>query len=192
MGTEQAKGKLRAGRFLRVLIGLLVLAAAYRVWTLATGPSRPADLLSVRNAAAQWLAESTPLPLDDRGVIMASALDPGLVELGVDRIEVERFDPQALGVIRPGADGVPGAGGIDDNGDGIVDNRIELGATRSDDQCVVVPPGDHVATTQPRLVLQRGAFAPEIPALRSDHHPRRRAIVIGKSGKEAWSFLVQL
>lgn len=192
METERAEGIVRTSPFLAVFIVLLVIATAYRVWTLSTGPSQPADLTLVRDAAAAWLADTTPLPVDERGVIAASSLDPRLMELGVDRIELERFDPQALVVIRPGADGKPGTAGIDDNGDGIVDNRIELGATRSDDQCVVVAAGDTVSTDPTRLVLQRGAFAPETSAAESDQPPRRRAIVIGHSDKEPWSFLVQL
>lgn len=69
------------------------------------------------------------------------------------------FDPTAVVVIRPGADGMPGSAGTDDNRNGIIDDRLELGATHSDDVCQVVSaeafqsiPADQV------MLLQQGAF----------------------------------
>ena len=88
------------------------------------------------------------------------------------------FDPDALIIIGPGADRLPGRAGIDDGGNGVTDERTELGATGSDDVCRVVF-GDEAARisdddstsvliaqpsvliVQPSvLIVQRGAFRP--------------------------------
>lgn len=167
----------------------LLLAVSYRTWTLATAPSKPENLSLVRQAVSQWLASVSPLPADSKGVISDSELDPKLATLGVTRIEFQSFDPQALVVIRPGADGQPGVAGVDDNGDALVDNRLELGATRSDDQCVVISPDDNVAENEMMLVLQRGAYVLSNTSNGSGHRPR--AVVFGESIDSPWSFIVE-
>ena len=99
---------------------------------------------------------------------------PGKPVSGVMMID----DPDALIIIGPGADGLPGRAGIDDGGNGVTDERTELGATGSDDVCRVVF-GDEAARisdddstsvliaqpsvliVQPSvLIVQRGAFRP--------------------------------
>ncbi len=89
----------------------------------------------------------------------------------------QSFDPTAVVVIRPGADHQPGRAGTDDNRNGIVDDRLELGATHSDDVCQVVSaetfqsiPADQV------MLMQRGAFVtlpddnPELAQRRIEFH----------------------
>ena len=189
--ADQADGLGRSSGLFALAVGLILLAAAVRLGSLLSAPSPPADLSPVRSAASQWLQTTSPLPLDAEGSIAASSLDPQLVELGVQRIVVQRFDPTALVMIRAGADGQPGVAGVDDNGDGIVDNRSELGATRSDDECVVIAGEERIPSGEPTLVLQQGAFVPANDASPPPDSQRpARAVVSGKSGQNSWSFLV--
>lgn len=198
-GATVASGRERNVTFgMLVLVGGLVgLAAVFRCWTLVTAPSQPAELTAARSAVQQWLADTSPPPINDEGNIPASSLDPQLRALGVDRVEIQQFDPKALVVIRGGADGQPGVAGVDDNGDGLIDNRSELGATRSDDECVVVPSardasvGIEEAEQEVTLVLQRGAFVPVTDPAELRTTKSRRAAVFGQSGGRPWSFVVQ-
>ncbi len=59
-----------------------------------------------------------------------------LSQTGIDRVERQQFDDSAAVLSACGVDGQPGQAGQDDNLDGIADNAAELGAVRSDDQCV--------------------------------------------------------
>ncbi len=188
--VDQADVPGRAPRRLGLVVVVILLAAAVRLWSLLSAPSPPPDLSPVRLAVSQWLQETSPLPLDADGSISVSSLDPRLVELGVQRIDVQRFDPTALVMIRAGIDGQPGVAGVDDNGDAPVDNRSELGATRSDDVCVVIKADDRPPSDEPTLVLQRGAYVPAEDWVAQDQGIRQRGVVIGQSGEDHWSFLV--
>ena len=78
------------------------------------------------------------------------------------QLKVQQFDPGAVVAILPGLDGKPGVAGVDDNGNGQTDERIELGATQSDDRCLAMN-GDVARAMNPRpLILQRGAFVPVV------------------------------
>lgn len=92
----------------------------------------------------------------------------------------ERYDDLALVVIDVGADGAPGQAGVDDAGNGVTDDRDELGATKSDDLCHVVFGADAKRTTfdtnnNPRLTLVKGAFRPIQPGegLQNEENVRR-------------------
>ena len=179
-------------RVVRLVAGVIMLAAVIRLASLLTAPAPPPDLTPARLATSQWLQATSPLPTDGDGSINSSALDPRLVQLGVERIDVQRFDPNALVLILAGSDGQPGVAGVDDNGDTLVDNRIELGATRSDDVCVVVKADDRPPADVPALLLQRGAFLPLDDSTKPQQRGRRRAIVIGQTGQDHWSFVVPI
>lgn len=73
-----------------------------------------------------------------------------------------RFDADALVVIRPGPDNAPGILGIDDGGNGTTDEPGELGATGSDDECLVLFGAEtqEAAKDPMTLILQKGAFRP--------------------------------
>lgn len=191
LGADR-ESERRSPRTLGLVVVVILVAAAVRFGSLWTAPSPPPDLSKVRQVVSQWLSDTSPLPLEADGSIAASSLDPKLVELGVTRIEVQRFDPNALVMIRAGVDGQPGVAGVDDNGDALVDNRSELGATRSDDVCVVVAADDRPQPDEPVLVLQRGAFVPADDSEADDQGVRQRGVVIGQSGDDRWSFLVAL
>lgn len=75
------------------------------------------------------------------------------------------FDPDALVIIDAGADGLPGQAHVDDGGNGVVDERSELGATGSDDQCRIVFGDEAVSVKQLSkdstvMIVQHGAFRP--------------------------------
>ncbi len=187
---SESESETRLPRALPLAAILILFAAALRGWSLWTAPLPPPDLSSVRLAVSQWLETASPLPLEADGSIAAASLEPRLLELGVNRIQFERFDPDALVLMRPGKDGQPGVAGVDDNGDGMTDNRSELGATRSDDVCVVVPQGARPPADEPTLVLQRGAFVSAAATPSPDSIYPQRAIVFGGTGQDAWSFLL--
>lgn len=183
-------------RELAVLAIVILLAAAVRLGSVLTAPAHPADLAQIRAAVVQWLASlssassnSNSLPSEFAGSVSASSLDRRLVELGVSRIEIQLYDQDAVVLIRAGVDGQPGVAGVDDNGDGIVDNRAELGATRSDDICVVAA-ADQDFAEEPALILERGAMVPDVRPQRIESNDRRRANVIGQTGQDRWSFVV--
>lgn len=73
----------------------------------------------------------------------------------------QKFDPDAKVWIVPGTDGEPGWAGWDDNQNGVVDDRGELGAAWSDDHCVT--PADQLYMPLYRSrsrVINRGAYVP--------------------------------
>jgi prepilin-type N-terminal cleavage/methylation domain-containing protein len=92
---------------------------------------------------------------------------------GVLGMDVRGFDADAPLVIQSGSDQLPGRAGIDDNGNGDVDDVLELGSAGSDDQLVTpADPGYAAAVRLPLLgagypvpaplnsqrVVERGAY----------------------------------
>ncbi len=63
-----------------------------------------------------------------------------VVSPGMLAFDLRWFDPRAPVYITAGADAQPGVLGADDDGNGVIDDRSELGAMHSDDQ--IVTPGD--------------------------------------------------
>lgn len=157
-----------------VLIAAVAGLAAWRSMALLTAPDLAPVHIPAAEIRAVLLSAGEPTPPAD-----------ALATLGVTMIEYQRFDPQALLVATPGPDQQPGRAGADDNFNGIVDDRAELGATYSDDVCRVLTadqaddlPADTV------MVLQQGAFVP------ADEKSWSRAIVSGQTDGEAWSMVV--
>lgn len=70
--------------------------------------------------------------------------------------EEEVWDSELPIWITPGADGMPGWAGWDDNRNGEIDEANELGAAWSDDFCVVEM--DHQTSAPNGRVLDRGGF----------------------------------
>lgn len=173
---------------LGAIIAVMLAATLRLVGTLASDVKQPSDLQSVRELV---IAEWNQLSADD--ISRRAEISPRLAEAGVTEITVERFDTQALVVIRPGHDAKPGTAGVDDNANGIVDEDGELGATGSDDVCVVLPNEQSLQSlTGPTLALQRGAFVPVTGDERTETSHQRRAIVRGQTEGDRWSFLVAL
>ena len=73
------------------------------------------------------------------------------------------WDPQAAVFVSAGKDGQPGMADVDDDGNGAIDDRLELGATGSDDP-VLTPEHPEYASARsgrvPALLLSRGAMRP--------------------------------
>ncbi len=102
------------------------------------------------------------------------------------RLSVHRWDESAPVYVTVGADGKPGIAGIDDDGDGVIDDLGELGATGSDDR-VVAPqqPGYRAAAAGEIVsrVISRGALV----AIESDLLlPPPRADDSDSEGSEVW------
>ena len=80
----------------------------------------------------------------------------------IDEPSAERFEfsADAMVILGVGHDGQPGRAGVDDNGNGMLDDPSELGAVGSDDECLA--PSDEgydVTFNQPHsIVISRGAF----------------------------------
>lgn len=105
----------------------------------------------------EWLFEGQPLTLQSENTpdIARRTWQEAVIEL-----TLQQFDPDAVVAILAGDDGQPGVAGIDDNGNGVTDDRSELGATHSDDRCETMS-GELAKNITPRpLILQRGAFVP--------------------------------
>jgi hypothetical protein len=162
------------------LILVLAIVAGWRLVMLAHVPALDRDLRAARQAVIDWIDQGPTLDRD--------SLPDNLQELGIDSIQFEQFQPQALVFMQPGPDGQPGEAGVDDNGNGIIDDKSELGATRTDDVLNVT--AGQIESDRPTLVLQRGAFVPvsRQAALRGDQP--WHAVVRGHSSGETWSFVL--
>ncbi|MDM4016557.1 hypothetical protein [Roseiconus lacunae] len=70
------------------------------------------------------------------------------------------FDADAAILLTSGADGLPGRGGEDDNLNGIIDDRSEMGAVPSDDRCLSpADPGySGAADRDETMVISRGTY----------------------------------
>ena len=123
------------------------------------------------------------LPVVDRDFDLATDLPDQITS-----VRYQAFDPDAVLVVQPGPDGMPGSAGGDDNMNGVIDDRAELGATNSDDQCVTLS-ADQLAMlpTDDVLVLQHGVFVDvDQPRPRSNS----RAFLFGLDNRDRpWSII---
>ena len=73
-----------------------------------------------------------------------------------------QFDPEALVILGPGADGLPGRAGVDDQLNGQVDEVSEMGAVGSDDVCLAPwQTGYAELKEQPGAVaISKGSYLP--------------------------------
>jgi hypothetical protein len=78
--------------------------------------------------------------------------------LGKTQFTGQQFDPSARVRLLPGLDGQPGTADFDDNVNGVIDDAGELGATFSDDLCVVEASQAPANPIEPSIVLQHGAY----------------------------------
>lgn len=182
----------------RFLVSIVVVAVAARLVSMWDAPRFPLDDLSNVREHVSMAASS--------GQVVTLA--------NVTEVEWQRFDPKARVRLLPGKDLAPGGKEIDDNANGVVDDAGELGATHSDDICVVEASSDPASDIKPSVVLQRGAYVPvpfddlypkatdpssskpgsENGSVAISGVPNRspRAVVHGYSRGRAWSFLVDL
>ena len=111
--------------------------------------------------------------------------------LGRTRFVQQHFDPSARVRLLPGLDGQPGTAEFDDNVNGVVDDAGELGATFSDDLCVVEASQEPASQIEPSIVLQRGAYVAADRHLSppTTRHPGR-ILVLHQGQDDAWSFVL--
>lgn len=110
--------------------------------------------------------------------------------LGRTRFIEQHFDPSARVRLLPGLDGQPGTADFDDNANGVVDDAGELGATFSDDLCVVEASQAPTNSIEPSIVLQRGAYvAGEKYFTEPPPHPDR-ILVLHQGQDDSWSFVL--
>ncbi len=148
-----------------------------------------AAALRLALVVANTIAPLSPLPVVD---LRGDPAESELAELGVTDIVHQQFDPAAVVAVQAGPDAMPGVAGADDNSNGVIDDRLELGATRSDDVCSVLTKSqlDNLPSDQ-IMVLDHGAF---VPLGDQGMKPETvRAIVFGTdpNGKH-WSVVVDL
>jgi len=194
--------KRLATLFTIVAIATLVLAVAYR----AIGLSQ-ANTLAENSRALQIRISALQADLRDRLTVPAGesemdqvawdriqqdilSLHPPLASR--TRFQWQRFDPDARVRLLPGADGQPGTIDVDDNANGVIDDPGELGATYSDDQCMVEASESAPSAITPSAVLQLGAFVPmNQMAWQPGEHPVR---LLGQhqDASDTWSFLFEL
>ena len=110
--------------------------------------------------------------------------------LSQTRFIPQQFDPAARVRLLPGLDGQPGTADFDDNANGVIDDAGELGATFSDDLCVVEASQTPANLIQPSIVLQRGAYVATQERITQSTHYRDRIVVLYEGRDNSWSFVL--
>ncbi|MGV3484443.1 MAG: hypothetical protein ACO1RT_08495 [Planctomycetaceae bacterium] len=107
--------------------------------------------IRVRGDKLQWTAEDGAV----HNLQVAGTAPPRV------QLQISRWDQDAPVYVTAGQDRQPGAAGIDDDGNGVTDDRQELGATGTDDE-VLTPKDSQYEQAHsgdlPALVLSRGAM----------------------------------
>ena len=177
---------MASGRF--VVVALVLFAGAMRGWSLWTH-----DGLEFARPAPELVRSLCDSHDFDASAIASSSVAR---ELGVQRVSVAVFDPDAAVLLVPGPDGRPGKIGVDDDADGVVDNSSELGAMYSDDLCLSpADDGYWSAIEDPaHRVVSRGAFVSVDDAVNLDTvnsaDREVRLTLFGSTNGTAWQQLV--
>lgn len=181
------------------LMAVFACMAVFRLWAAVTVtdplPSQTRLSQQVRQHLdeatseqwSEWLFDRQPLeiPLSTKPETSNASTQTQKVYL-----ELQQFDSDAVVAILPGVDGKPGVAGVDDNGNGVTDDRSELGATQSDDRCETID-ADHLRLSERKpFVLQRGAFVSVSSSTQWNPDAEFRVVVIGKLEGESWSFIL--
>lgn len=190
--------------FLIGTIGVLMLGIAIRSTSLLQSHTIAIEsnaigsqMESLRNSLQSSLAniEQPATDLDDAGRPQIQD-DLKLVfqdqpdQLSKTQLIVQHFDPSARVRLLPGLDGQPGTADFDDNVNGVIDDASELGATFSDDLCVVEASQEPASQIKPSMVLQRGAYvATQARITQPAGHPDR-ILVLFEGLDNSWSFVL--
>jgi hypothetical protein len=184
----------------RILAAVVVLiAAGVRLWTFADPALRPLDdlrpirelvLADQEKMTSKWIDDSNRVRKQHSSNLIE--MTQRVADAGVREIVFERFDPDAVVLMRSGPDMQPGVAAVDDNANGIVDDASELGATGSDDVCLVQRASPDPSDDEITLVLQHGAFVPALPSELKNRSSQWRARVKGQSNGDHWSLLVEM
>ncbi len=79
---------------------------------------------------------------------------------------------------------------MDDNDNGVIDDAGELGATFSDDVCVVEASHAPAHPTDPGIVLQRGAYVDTHECFTQTTRYPNRLLVLYQGQDKPWSFVL--
>ena len=110
--------------------------------------------------------------------------------LSKTQLMVQHFDPSARVRLLPGLDGQPGTADFDDNVNGVIDDAGELGATFSDDLCVVETSQEPASQIEPSIVLQRGAYVTAEKRFTQPTRYHDRILVLHQGQNDSWSFVL--
>ncbi|MGB7325770.1 MAG: hypothetical protein WBD31_12925 [Rubripirellula sp.] len=125
---------------------------------------------------------------------LAGALVQPAAEIQFDApVATKTYDSGAVVGVDAGLDGLPGIALVDDGFNGIVDDRVELGATGSDDRLIVLSETAYQADPDgPPLVLQRGAWldANTVPSV-DESGPPTRQFFQGHNDAGVWEVMRQ-
>jgi len=105
-------------------------------------------------------------------------------------VTAQHFDSAARIRLLPGLDGQPGTADFDDNANGVIDDAGELGATFSDDLCVVEASQAPSNPSQPSIVLHRGAYVGTHQRVNQPAHYPDRLLVVYEGHDKSWSYIV--
>jgi hypothetical protein len=145
-----------------VLIAAVVAGALYRLVMLTPALNMQAvgsPLDSLHDLPPIHSIEVTADRLTLRGPNNESLLsiDPA----SFDAVGISQWDAEAPVFVTAGRDGQPGVALVDDDGNGVVDDRLELGATQSDDE-MLTPDGPGYPQAENgsvvAMTLSRGAM----------------------------------
>ena len=180
------------------MIPLLTAVALYRVWCISEIDAKNEVSGNLVKQVAQrlatapsqqrlsWLIGQQPLDLPCQD----HSLDESLQNSGTCLVRLQQFDSSAAIAILPGLDGQPGVAGVDDNGNGVVDDRSELGATHSDDRCESMSEKALREVGKTFLVLQRGAFMDVTAIEQVIPNAEKRVSVHGQCDGTPFAFLI--
>ncbi|MCC9642335.1 hypothetical protein LOC71_08615 [Rhodopirellula sp. JC740] len=156
-----------------VSLGLITAGCVWRaLWIVACVPDRTDTADQVRKVVTTSIQQDlrvagwseSQIDAAELSLLVRAAKSPASSDVNPDlsnwnRTSVQRFDPEAEVWIVPGKDGQPGWAGWDDDQNGTVDDRSELGAAWSDDHCVTPLSPDFPAIPRERSrIINRGTF----------------------------------
>jgi hypothetical protein len=138
------------------VIGVLI-AAAYRgvgLWPQEPeqAPLMPLELTNDDFVSAVMMPD---------GLLTLTRRDGSFHELSTTQIQLFAWDSAAPVYVTAGPDKQPGVSGVDDEGNGVIDDRSELGATGSDDRMLTpehADYGDAASGNVTSMILSRGAM----------------------------------
>jgi len=152
------------------LLLLLLVAGVWCCWALGLAGSHdssPRDDSFAFNWPPTHSIESIEVGEDSCVLLFAGDDQRHLIQPSPGtRLRISAWDRDAIVYVTVGEDDAPGVAGVDDEGNGIVDDLSEIGATGSDD--VMLTPvdagyDDAASGKTVSIILSRGAMIPVPP-----------------------------
>lgn len=113
-----------------------------------------------------------------------------------DQFVSQTFSPDAVIYVDVGPDGQPGAAGVDDGNDGVIDDVDETGATGTDDTLLVIESGQPPPSQTARRIGSGGWIAvnslsaPTVNSSENDANQKRPSIRTFRVGRH-WEAMVE-